>query len=77
MYALARGRGVGNVRRKIGKGELKVDGRREKGRKEELFGERRVEMKRVGKKRSGEKRGVERHYSTPLHSRCGGSPTRR
>ena len=65
LYPLAGGRGVGNVKKRIGY-ELKVDGRREGWRKEEWFGQRWVEIERVGNKRSREKRGVERHDTTPL-----------
>ena len=64
LYALAGGRGVSNVKKRIGKG-LKVDGRREEWRKEEWFGQRWVEIERVGKKRSRETRAVERHDTTP------------
>ena len=57
---------------------MKVDGRREEGRKGGWFGRRWVEIERVGKKRSRGERGVERHDTTPLALwRKLKSPTRR
>ena len=43
------GREVGNVKRRIGKGELEVDRGGKKGGKEESLGEKRVETQRVGR----------------------------
>ena len=58
-----------NVKRRIGKGELEVDRRREERR------ERRVVGREEGWNSEGWKMGGELKDTTPYHSRCGGNPS--